>query len=474
MKSIQSLPSVFQKLFSGNALYIFLSRLFNTLAAFGAIWILSHSLSPDTYGQYQNFWTHITFFAAFSCMGLGLTLFSYPAESWKSNWAKLSHTRIFPALFLYWCILCVGFGLFQHHYGQSVALSATLLAVVSLNIILDALLIIFKRKTVNFLVSIPSALLFLYIHMHAAKDFQLNRLLKEILLLYTVKTFILMGILLHAYRKTQPGRPTLSPANYKLWGQLYLYDISQQIFSWIDKFLVSVFLSAEISAIYYNGTVSIPFLPLIFSAITNAAQIKISKLKDNGAITRYMNGVGNQLSVFSFPTFFFFFCSATPIFRIVFSDTYLPSVSIFRISLLVIPLRAFSYTVALQCKNAGRIINTGAIIDMAVAALCMYPFYKLWGLPGLALSFVLSTYIQSAYYLWHIRKLLHCTIKQLLPFRNWCFKWIISALSICSTYLIGYFCHFTPIISLLSTFAITSLTVLFFIKKDLNSADQQK
>jgi hypothetical protein len=58
-------------------------------------------------------------------------------------------------------------------------------------------------------------------------------------------------------------------------------------------------------------------------------------------------------------------------------------------------------------------------MDIGIAVLLMYPMYLLLGLPGVALSFVLSTCFQVIYYLFHTRKLLQVRIIDLFPLSNW-------------------------------------------------------
>jgi hypothetical protein len=61
-------------------------------------------------------------------------------------------------------------------------------------------------------------------------------------------------------------------------------------------------------------------------------------------------------------------------------------------------------------------------IDFTVAMLLLYPLYKWLGLAGIALSFVVSTYVQVFYYLFYSAKFLRVPVLGLLPLRNWIFK----------------------------------------------------
>jgi hypothetical protein len=52
----------------------------------------------------------------------------------------------------------------------------------------------------------------------------------------------------------------------------------------------------------------------------------------------------------------------------------------------------------------------------------MYPFYLMLGLPGVALSIVVSSYVQAAFYMYHTGKVLNVPILSLLPVANWVVK----------------------------------------------------
>jgi hypothetical protein len=84
---------------------------------------------------------------------------------------------------------------------------------------------------------------------------------------------------------------------------------------------------------------------------------------------------------------------------------------------LVLPIRAYPFTALLQSEHRGDIINKGAMIDFVMACILMYPLYLALGLPGMALSFVISTYWQAAYYLQQTAKLIKVPITDLVPFR---------------------------------------------------------
>jgi len=124
----------------------------------------------------------------------------------------------------------------------------------------------------------------------------------------------------------------------------------------------------------------------------------------------------------AFPLFFFLLYFRQEFIYFFFSEKYAAAIPIFLCSILILPIRAYNHTIILQSRERGNIINRGAVLDMVLAVLLMYPMYLWLGLPGVALSFVCSTVIQVIYYFYHSRKLLQVKGPELLPLSNWFFK----------------------------------------------------
>ena len=205
-----------------------------------------------------------------------------------------------------------------------------------------------------------------------------------------------------------------------LWLQLGINDVITVLFRWADKFILSLILAKELFAVYFNGSAEIPFLPILFSAVSSAA---VQHWANNHVAQESQNKIpilhysARILSSIMFPLFFFFIFFNESFLTIVFSAKYVSAIGIFVCTQLVLPLRAYPFTALLQSEHRGDIINKGAMIDFVMACILMYPLYVLLGLPGVALSFVISTYWQAAYYLQQTAKLIKVPITDLVPFR---------------------------------------------------------
>lgn len=210
--------------------------------------------------------------------------------------------------------------------------------------------------------------------------------------------------------KLAVSNTTIQATLGKQWLFLGLHDVIDTVFKWLDKWLILAFVSLQQFAIYFNGSYEIPVYPLLLTAVGNIMLVELSKLKiaTPSLSAALYRRAGYFLGAFIFPAFCFLLLFHKEIFLFVFSEKYMVAVPIFLVSIFVLPVRICYYTAALQAYNRNDVILKGSLLDLGLAILLMAILYPLAGLPGLAGAFVLSTYIQSFYYLWHVARLLRC------------------------------------------------------------------
>lgn len=331
-------------------------------------------------------------------------------------------------LYLVFLGLCgVIFGWLQFRNGLSLSLAGLLLTLFTLSNITDTLLAVFRRARYLIWINVGYAAGFFALHLWMLEaGAGLGQLVAALLPLLLLKLVISIWVVVKSGRQEESLRGAVSGADLssmrKLWMHMYLYDIIQVSFLWLDKFIISLLMSKEEAAVYINGSLNIPFLPLAFAAVSSAALMQLSRLSVKRHQVKVMHHVGRLLSSMAFPLFFFLLFFRQEFIFVFFSEKYEAAIPIFLCSIMILPIRAYNHTIILQSRERGHIINRGAILDMLLAVSLMYPLYLLWGLPGVALSFVLSTVVQVLYYFYHSRKLLNVKGRELLPLKNWLIK----------------------------------------------------
>src|SRR5690606_19340402 len=110
-------------------------------------------------------------------------------------------------------------------------------------------------------------LIFLVIHyLFTKQSFALEGLFASLLLLGLGRIVFLLTALVPVLRLKPENKEALSTGMGKLWLHLGFFELSQVVFRWADKFVVSLFLSAGAMALYFNGALEIPFLPILLGA----------------------------------------------------------------------------------------------------------------------------------------------------------------------------------------------------------------
>jgi hypothetical protein len=129
----------------------------------------------------------------------------------------------------------------------------------------------------------------------------------------------------------------------------------------------------------------------------------------------------------------------------------------------------FNYTIIFQKHERGDIINTGVLLDIGATLALVYPLYLFMGLPGIALSFVLGTYIQAGFYLYKMTRILQQPIHRIVPITNLLMKFLFYGLLVYGLYE-GLIPFVRPITAMLSTICVTAVVILAIVRREYRSA----
>lgn len=418
----------------GNSFLIFLIRFFPSLAALIVVIVFSRYTSEEVYGSYQNFWVRLYLLSALATLGIPAFLLTYTPEFIKQLFSTLKPLH-YVVIGLWTVLVASAFGVLHHSTAaMSVYISALFFLLHCCSAIAESVLIAGRKFRLLLWVNLLYTATFLLLHygvLTGAYDI-------ESLFLYLLAPaglkLLITGINSFSFTKTTnvPAEQDYTKTDIRsLWLHIGIYDVLQRVFTWIDKFVISILFTAGVSAMYFNGTYDIPFLPLLLGAVSSAALLQLAsgaKKGDNQSAILIANQTSRILSAVVFPLFFFLFLFREELFHVLLTIKYADSVPIFAVTVFIVPLRAYNFTSILQNRHKGRIINTGALLDLIIACALMYPLYQWLGLTGIALSFVISSYIQGAYYLHHTARVLNTRVYNIIPLANWSVKLIVFGL----------------------------------------------
>ncbi len=425
------LPKAKSNSFASNSFFIFITRFFPSLANLLVVIWYSNHLSQQEYGNYQHFWIQLSVLYPLACFGVHALLVTYSRDFILKLARSISATQYI--LYGVWAVgLAAVFAWLQSSALQMpFAIPFIFLLCWGATLILESFLIVCRNYTALILSNVLFAAGFCFVHWYALQQgFSLTNVFLYVLLLVLVRLAI-YGLVTYTDIQQKEVNDDVTGTDIKsvrsLWMHLGVYDVSQILFNYIDKFIISIVLTAQVSAVYFNGSQTIPFLPLLLSAAGSAVLMLLAGRADDdkAGLVRLMNQSGMALSCVVFPVFFFLFLFREEFMITIFTEKYREAIPVFAAALLVLPVKAYSFTTVLQRMHKGGIINAGAVVDLVLACALMYPMYLWLGLPGVALSFVITTYLQAAFYLVYSSRLLKVSPLALIPWGNWGLKLIV-------------------------------------------------
>lgn len=449
-------PTNSHKSFAGSSLYLFAARLFPAIATPLAFILYAHQLPPVVYGHYQNFWIQLLLLAALASAGLPVFVFTYTPAQLRQHYRRVPGAyRIGYVLLV--AVSAIAFGLLQYSSNDLNPVLPILFFIVYVPVaICEALLLIARRFRYLLWTNLLFSVLFIGIHYLVLQyGFRLDALIGALILLYLLRSVSAAIATRKAYRGLADSEAAAASdwtAVRRHWWHMGLNDMVQVIFRWIDKFILSLLLAKEVLALYSNATYDIPFLGLFFTAVSSAALLHWSERKQQNTAEQLqvLHYSSRILSSVVLPLFCFLVCFSQEVLTFLYSSKYESGLSIFICAQLILPVRAYPFTSILQNFQRGDLINKGAIADLIIACVLMYPLYRLLGLTGVALSFVISTYLQAGYYLVHSARLLQRSPIQLIPWQNILAKLLLNAILFGSGYFIVSALQLSPGMKLLS------------------------
>lgn len=428
-------------IFFNNSFYIFIIRFFPSLASLLVLIYYSRSLTREAYGAYQSFWIQINMLYPVAAFGIHAFIVTYKSSFTAKLIRSINASQY--ALYGLWVLLFAGLFAWLQASSNALPFIIPLLFLVYFTIttIIESFLMVCRSFGHLALVNVLYASGFTIIHwLLLQNDFSLQKLFLYLLFLSTGKLLYYVWLAVKMLRRYTIDDSNVATQNVRsLWLHMGVYDIVQVSFNWIDKFIISFLLTASVSAVYFNGAMNIPFLPLLLSASISSTLMQLADRahQETSHTVWLVNHASRLLSCIVFPLFVFLVLYRDQLFSVLFAGKYNASVPIFLMSVMVVPLRAYGFTAVLQSNHKGAIINLGAILDLILACTLMYPLYLVMGLPGVALSFVISTYLQSTFYLYHTARILKVNVLQLIPLGNWMLKLLIYSVLLVLTHYVG-------------------------------------
>lgn len=199
-----------------------------------------------------------------------------------------------------------------------------------------------------------------------------------------------------------------------------------------DRLVVSRDFSPALYAVYVIGAVELPITVIVQQSVNSVLIPALTRHYGRGDIAglaALWRRAIRRTSLVLLPVFVFFMLTADATVQVLFGGSYARSAEIFRIYLLLVPLRVATYGLITQAIGRTRINLTASFVLLAANAALVLALVGPLGLDGPALATVLATLVMAAYYLVRLRRVLDMSIGALFPWRVLAANLTFSALA---------------------------------------------
>ena len=199
-----------------------------------------------------------------------------------------------------------------------------------------------------------------------------------------------------------------------------------------DRLVVSRDFSAAVFAVYAIGAVELPITSIIQQSVNAVLVPALSERYAAGDVqgmAALWRRAIRRSSLILLPTFVFFMLTAGEFIQLLFGSGFADSTSVFRIYLLLVPIRVATYGIITQAIGRTRINLAGSLLFLGVNAVLVLALVGPLGLKGPALGTVLASAALAVYYLVRLRAVLSLSIRALFPWSLLLANLAVSALA---------------------------------------------
>jgi O-antigen/teichoic acid export membrane protein len=189
----------------------------------------------------------------------------------------------------------------------------------------------------------------------------------------------------------------------------------------LDKFVIAAYFFVDKYAEYNVGALEIPIFTILISSMDSVALPKIVEFYKNNEkkeILTLCHEMIRKFSILIIPTFIFLWVLAPQVISFLYTDRYSESAGIFRIYLLILPLRLIRFSVFLQAIGKSFIVLKGALLYLVVNFVLNILLIKIVGFTGPAWATFIGIFSLAAYYTWHVMKTMEINIFVIYPWKT--------------------------------------------------------
>jgi O-antigen/teichoic acid export membrane protein len=420
-----------------NAGLVGLSKLVNIFGLLAASMILTRLLSRSEYGNYEQVWLVYNSFLPLVGYGLSSAIYYFSAREDKSAVYSSAIAGASIIGVLVGTALAVLAPSIARWFGAEVL--TTYIRVFAVYAVLSSPSLLFEsifvtERKVGLLLwgNLILALLFAASILAAALVFHsLMFVFISIALVGGVKSLYLLFFLIRS-RKLISRKISAGVRMQLLYAlPILVSGIAGTISKQIDRYLVTFFFTPDQFAVYAIGSKELPLIAVITGSASAVLFPVFSELSSTDGRGKFIEIWRNSISktgFFLLPLMVFLLFAASDFMSFFFGQKYIVSAGIFRIFLLLLPVRLAFYSQALFSLGKQKFYMYTSIAEMVLSALASYFFLRVYGLEGAAIGKVIVTYAQVIVLVGVLTFLLKSSVFEMFPWMKM-FKLILISVA---------------------------------------------
>jgi len=407
-----------------NAGLVGISKLVNVFGLLIASMVLTRLLSRSEYGNYEQVWLIYNSFLPMIAYGLSSAIYFFSAREDKRSVYSAAAVGTFIAGIIAGIFLAVLAPVISHLFNADsltshVRIIAIYTVVSSSSMMFEAVFVTEKKVKLLLLGNTIISILFAGLVSLSAFEFQsLTAVFISITIVGAVKSIYLFSFLLKSGNLTTQKLSTVLRSQFYYVFPVFISTITGMVSKQIDKYLVTLFYSPDQFAIYAIGSKEIPLIAVITGS---ASAVLFPVLSDFGfqeMRERFVEVWKNSISktgLFLLPIMVFLMFATKDFMFFFFGQKYLASAGVFRVFLLLIPLRLAFYSQALLSVGKQKLYMFTALGELIFSGIVSYFLLTRFGLEGAAIGKVAVTFLEVIILVTVLLIFLKTNIKEFFP-----------------------------------------------------------
>ncbi len=410
-----------------NAGLVGISKMVNILALLAASMILTRLLSRAEYGNYEQVWLIYNSFLPLAGYGLSSSVYFFSAKEdkgavYSAAVVASSVIGVFAGI-----VLAVFAPLFARWFGADsltvyIRIIAVYTVLASPSLLFESVFVTERRVGLLLAGNVALALLFAGSIFASALVFHsLTIVFISIAVVGGVKSAYLIFYMLKARRAARKSLSPLMKTQLLYALPIFVSSIAGTISKQVDRYLVSFLLTPDKFAIYAIGSKELPMIAVITGSASAILFPVFSELNETGGQERFLEIWKNSISktgFFLLPLMVFLLFAANDFMGFFFGQKYVVSAGVFRIFLLLLPLRLAFYSQALFSVGKQKLYMYTSVAEMFVGAAASYFLLREYGLEGAAMGKVIVTYIEVFFLLGVLAFALKTNFVRMFPWKK--------------------------------------------------------